>query len=140
MTAWQRAWHRGFAPGLSTPALEALARALETDDARLLQGRTTEPPPLVYAQDWPVAGACAIGFCGWQGDGWETVAEIEEYFARACWDADRRLGEPAGGRHFLNWYDDTPRSEMRALLLVEVRRVLDQRKQESGAEANRPPR
>jgi hypothetical protein len=101
--------------------------ALTRDDPRLLQGATTSPPPLQCVQDWPVEAACALGFCGWQGEKLHTVAQVEEFFARACFEADQRLGEPAGCRWFLNWFDETPRPEMRRLLLVEVQRTLAQR-------------
>jgi hypothetical protein len=39
--AWQKVFRVGIAPQLSTPALIALKRALESDDPRLLQGETT---------------------------------------------------------------------------------------------------
>jgi hypothetical protein len=107
--------------------LEALQRALVNDDPRLLQGATTSPPPLMCVQDWPVEAACGLGYCGWQGDGLETVAEVEEFFARACFEADQLLGEPAGCRWFLNWFDETPRADMRRLLLAEVNRILAHR-------------
>jgi hypothetical protein len=116
-----------MAPLLSTSGLEALAQALTNDDARLLQGATTSPPPLQCVQDWPVEAACSVGFCGWQGDGLETVAEVEEYFASVCFEVDQRLGEPASCRWFLNWFDETPREEMRRELLAEVKRVLAER-------------
>ena len=124
MESWRKVWREGMAPQLSPEALEALRRALLSDDARLLQGATTTPPPLQCVQDWPVEAACALGYCGWQGDGLETVAEVEEFFARACFEADQRLGEPAACRYFLKWYDETPREEMRRLLLAEVNRSL----------------
>ena len=57
----------------------------------------------------------------------ETVAEVEEFFARACFEADQCLGEPAACRWFLNWFDDTPRDEPRRQLLPEVNRLLTQR-------------
>ena len=104
--------------------LEALRQGLAKDDGRLLQGATTTPPPLQCVQDWPVEAACALGYCGWVGDGLETVAEVEEFFARMCFEIDQRLGEPAGCRWFLNWFDETPRDEMRAQLLAEVERGL----------------
>jgi hypothetical protein len=44
-----------------------------------------------------------VGYCAWQGDGLETVAEVEEFFARVCFEADQVLGEPAACRWFLNW-------------------------------------
>ena len=127
MESWRKVWRDGLAPLISTAGLEALATALCNDDARLLQGATTTPPPLQCVQDWPVEGACALGYCGWVGDGLETVAEVEEYFARLCFEVDQRLGEPAACRWFLNWFDETPREEMRRLLLAEVNRSLAQR-------------
>jgi hypothetical protein len=127
MESWRNVWRKGVAPLLSIESLEALRVALVNDDARLIQGGTTTPPPLQCVQEWPVEAACALGYCGWQGDGLETVAEVEEYFARMCFEIDQTLGEPAACRWFLNWFDDTPRDEMRRELLVEVSRTLAQR-------------
>ena len=124
MDSWRKVWRDGLAPLISTEALEALRTALANDDVRLLQGATTTPPPLQCVQDWPVEAACVLGFCGWQGEGLETVAEVEEYFARLCYEVDLRLGEPAACRWFLNWFDETPRDEMRRLLLSELTRTL----------------
>ncbi|MBL8867925.1 MAG: hypothetical protein JNK93_20395 [Planctomycetia bacterium] len=124
MESWRNVWRNGFVPTLSEPGLAALRDALRGDDARLTQGSTTTPPPLLCVQDWPCEGACALGFCGWQGEGLTTVGEVEEYFARACYEADHRLGEPAACRHFLNWFDDTPRGAMRRELLAEVELAL----------------
>jgi len=134
MKSWRKVWRDGLAPLLSTPGLEALRRGLLSDDPRLLQGATTTPPPLQCVQDWPVEGCCAVGYCGWQGEGMETVAEVEEFFARTCFEVDQRLGEPAACRWFLNWFDETPRDEMRNLLLAEVNRTLAQRRAEPAAE------
>jgi hypothetical protein len=128
MESWRKVWRDGLAPLIGTTGLEALRTALSNDDARLLQGATTTPPPLVCVQDWPVEAACALGFCGWQGEGLESVAEVEEYFARLCFEVDQRLGEPAACRWFLNWFDETPRDEMRSLLLAEVNRTLARRR------------
>jgi hypothetical protein len=127
MESWRKVWREGFAPVLSTAGLQALRKALTADDTRLIQGSTSSPPPLMCVQDWPVEAACALGFCAWQGEGLETVAEIEEFFARACYEADQRLGEPAACRYFLNWFDDTPRPQMRKLLLEEVNQTLAER-------------
>src|SRR5262245_16388128 len=134
METWRKVWREGLTPLLSTPGLEALRRALVTDDGRLLQGTTTTPPPLPLVQDWPVEGACAVTYCGWQGDGLDTVAEAEEFFARVCYDVDQRLGEPAACRWFLNWFDETPRDDMRRQLLAEVNRALARR--QAGPEAD----
>ena len=127
MESWRKVWREGVAPLLSTESLEALRSGLVHDDPRLIQGATTTPPPLQCVQDWPVEAACGLGYCGWQGDGLETVAEVEEFFARTCFEIDRNLGEPAGCRWFLNWFDDTPRDEMRRELLNEVLLALAER-------------
>jgi len=132
MDNWRNVWRQGFAPALSTAGLQALRGALRLNDPRLVQGATTTPPPLLCVQDWPVEACCALGFCGWQGDGLHTVGEVEEHFAQACFEADRRLGEPAACRWFLNWFDDAPRAEMRRELLVEVE--LELRNREASTE------
>ena len=120
MESWRQVWREGFVPVISTRGLKALRDALSADDPRLTQGSTTTPPPLMCVQDWPVEAACALGYCGWQGDDLDTVGQVEEFFARVCFEADARLGEPAACRWFLNWFDDTPRIEMRRELLAEV--------------------
>jgi len=135
MESWQKVWRDGLAALIPTGALETLQVALRNDDPRLIQGATTAPPPLLCVQEWPVEGACALGFCGWQGEGRETVAEVEEYFARLCFEVDQRLGEPAACRWFLNWFDETPREEMRRRLLGEVQRTLAQRRAAVAADA-----
>lgn len=125
---WRYCWRAGVAPCLSTQALVALRAALESDDPRLIQGSTTEPPPLACVQDWPCEAGCAIGFAGWQGEGLETVGEVNEFFARVCFDIDARLGEAAGCRWFLAWFDETPRDVMRRELLAEIDLALSARK------------
>src|SRR4051794_17853290 len=132
MESWRKVWREGVEPLLSTQALEVLRCGLASDDPRLQQGATTTPPPLQCVQDWPVEAACALGYCGWQGEGLETVAEVEEFFARMCFEVDQRLGEPAACRWFLNWFDETPRDEMRAELVGEVNLALAQRQAGSG--------
>src|SRR2546421_7128267 len=135
MESWRNVWRKGVAPLLSTESLESLRQALVHDDPRLLQGAPTPPPPLQCVQDWPVEAACVIGYCGWQGDGLETVAEVEAYFARLCYETDQALGEPAACRWFLNWFDETPRDEVRTELLAEVNLALAQRQTGSSDEA-----
>lgn len=124
MESWRKVWRDGMAPQLSVASLGALQKALQHDDPRLLQGNVVSPPPLERLRDWPVEAACALGYCGWQGEGLETVAEVEEFFARVCFETGQRLGEPAACRWFLNWFDDTPRDEVRRELLTEVNREI----------------
>lgn len=133
MENWQRIFREGIVPLVSTMGLEALAEALEADDPRLIQGATTSPPPLQCVQDWPVEAACALGFCGWQGEGLTTVAEVEERFAVICRDIDERMREPASCRYFMNFFDETPRDEMRKLLLPEVRAAVAKRHSQEAA-------
>jgi hypothetical protein len=61
------------------------------------------------------------------------VAEVEDYFARVCFEVDKTLGEPAACRWFLNWFDDAPRQEVRGLLLSEVTRTLAERRRDAAA-------
>lgn len=103
MQMWREVLRRGIVPQLSTAGLQALRKALASDDSRLVQEQTTRPPPLQSVLDWPCEAACPIAFAGWQGDGIETVGEVEEYFARVCHEAD-----------------DTERDEMRRELLSEI--------------------
>jgi hypothetical protein len=132
MESWQKVWREGFAPNLSTQGLQGLKIALELDEQRLLQGATTQPPPLMCVQDWPCEGADPIGFCGFCEhiaihNVTPSVGQVEEYFAQKCFECDQLLGEPAACRWFLNWWDDTPRDEVRLKLLEEVNLILTQR-------------
>ncbi len=129
MEKWRRIWREGIAPQLSRAALLALQSALRRDDRRLLQGVVTAPPPLEANGSCGVVGGCAIGLCGWLGEGHAHVDAVEAYFTRICAAADAALGEPAACRFFLNWFDDVPRAEMRRDLLPEVTRALQGRTQ-----------
>lgn len=129
MESWRKVFRKGFAPQFSDEHLQSLLTALRTDDPRLLQGATTSPPPLQCVQDWPVEAACGISWLAWQGgDGLEMVGEVEDAFAQACYLADQALSEAAMSRWFLNFFDDTPRPEMRRLLSEEIETVLAFRK------------
>lgn len=143
MEAWRTVWRDGFVPGFSTTALKALAHALRDDDVRLVQGTTSVPPLLKTVQDWEVEAACAIGFCGWQGAEADCpadrVRDVGEFFARSCFEADQRLGEVAACRWFLNWFDETPRPEMRRELLAEVELALTRRASGESDQASELP-
>jgi len=104
-----------------------------TDDRRLIQGGSISPLPLQSVREKSVQGGCAICYAAWQGDGLATVAEVEEYFAHVCVESDRRLGEPAAVRYFLNPFDDWSREEMRRNLLPEVELALAARETPAAA-------
>lgn len=131
--SWKKVWREAVVPLLSLESLEALRTAIINDDPRLIQGATCVPPPLSCVEDWPVECACLLGYCGVsemggfdkdekgaQNTGAATVGMTEEFFARMCFAIDQKLGEPAGCRWVLNWFDQTPRDEIRRLLLPEV--------------------
>ena len=131
MESWRKVFREGFAPILSTPALKALQKAVQEDDLKLIQGATTNPPPLRCVMDWPVEMACAVSFCGvvdHGGFGISTVGQVEEDFSHWCFECDQRLGEPAACRWFLNWFDETSRAEVFRLLLPEIELELERRK------------
>lgn len=133
MESWRKVFREGLAPLLTTHQLDLLRVALVNDDPRLLQGATTCPPPLQCVSDWPVESACLTAFAFWQ-DGLETVNEVEEAFARACFDMDQKMGEPAACRWLLNFWDDTPRPLARQEMLGEVQRALAERLSEEPTE------
>ncbi len=120
MNGWKRGWRLGIAPLLTPAGLLALKKALETDDPRLVQGATTEPLPIALFAEEAVVGACAVGFCLWQSSGLDRVGVLHAAFRRLVASADDLLDEPLGTIAFLNWFDDTPRDEMRRELLAEM--------------------
>lgn len=126
MESWRLVWRDGFSPLLSSERLRRLLDILRRDDPKLTQGSTTTPPPLMCVADWPCEAGCALvcSFCEW---GETTVGEGEAEFARLCFEADQRIGEPAACRWFLNWFDDCPRNEMRTELISEVELELSKR-------------
>lgn len=127
MKTWKHVWREGLAVILSTRALKALRHALLNDDPRLIQRSTTSPPPAEVFHHDAVEGACALGYCGWRGEDLPTVGHVEAFFIRTCNAVDDALGEPGACRHFLNWFDETPRPLMRRQLLAEVTHELDHR-------------
>jgi hypothetical protein len=120
MESWRKVWRNGVVPLVTVPQLQKLANALEHDFSSLIQGATTLPPPLQSYADWPCQGCCGLSYLGWNEER-TTVAEVEEFFARLCFDVDKRLGESAACRYFLNWFDETPQDEMRIKLAEEIR-------------------
>ena len=127
MEKWRRVWREGLVPQFSRNGLLALHSALVHDDPRLLQGAVSSPPPLDALRECAVNGTCAISLCGWKGEGLRNVGQVEEYFHRICDAADAAFHESAACRYFLNWYDETPRAQMRRELLAEVKRALRER-------------
>lgn len=124
MESWQKVWREGFAPLLSDAALEALRRGLMTNDPQLIQGVITMPTMTLHNQQGPVAGACALGYARWKGEGTKTVADIVDSFRELCDLAEQAMRAPASCRWFFKWFDKTPRDQAFCQLLAEVERTL----------------
>jgi hypothetical protein len=120
---WARVWRTGLAPALSAAGLAALAEALDSDDPRLIQSQASAPPAMECYRDRPVEAADCLGIALWLGDGHDTVGPLHDAREAVNRQAFRTLGTDAW-HLFWAWYDDTPRDEMRRLLLAEVRRCL----------------
>lgn len=143
MDSWELVFRNGFAPGYTDAHLKCILGALEADDARLIQGSTSRPAPMMCVENWYAEAGCVNSYPGAVDAGgfapksvrqepgekprYVTVGMLEEFFARACFQADQRLGEVAACRWFLNKWDDTPRAEMFALMIRVVRDILRER-------------
>jgi hypothetical protein len=119
LAEWQRVFRVGVLPQLTRDNLVALRDALQSNDPRLMQGDTTYPPPFPHVLGWPCDRCCLLAFPGLT-DGLTTVGELNTFFARMCAAIDAAIGEPAGVRHLLQWYDDQPRAEVFAALVAEI--------------------
>lgn len=138
MESWKKVWRDGVEPLLTDEGLQALRDALIRDDPKLIQGATSQPPPLQCVQDWPCEAACALGYCGWVSEGLITVGDVENWFSDMCFKIDQRLGEPAGCRHFLTFFDETPRNKMRTELLAEINLAMVGRGRTGGLQTGGP--
>jgi hypothetical protein len=136
METWKRVFRDGISPQLTAGQLERLRDALANDDVRLVQWAVCSPPAVPSFAGLRVEAACAIGYCGWQGEGLQTVGEVSAFFLRVCDGTDAKLGEPAAVRYFLDWFDDAPREVMRRELLAEVRAELARRAVKAGPVAS----
>jgi hypothetical protein len=127
MEKWRIVLREGIFPLASTVELQAGKLAVENDFPELLQSATTSPPPVQSVQNWPCEGACFLAYIGWRGLRLSTVGEVEEYFAKFCFEIDDKLGEPAACRWFLDWFDKTPRKEVLEQLQLELDQELTRR-------------
>lgn len=142
MENWRKVFRDGLAPLLSVEHLEALKEALESDDPALLQGSTMMPP--FYRSEWLVEGACLLAYPyaavngGFLHDDDPSelnieaaqAGDVEAFFAQTCSGIDQRLAdaeEPTPHQLLLEWFDETPRDEMRINLLPEIERELTRR-------------
>lgn len=125
---WRRVWRDGLGPQFSPTSLVILRGGLLQDDPRLLQRATAHPEPSPLFSADAIEGCCALGFGAWQSGALQRIGDLATFFNHLCSTADDRLGELAGCRYFLDWYDQTPRPVMRHELLGEVNRLLNDRR------------
>lgn len=118
METWRRAWREGVVPQTSTRGLIALANGLADNDKRLMQGIS------IRVRGSSIKSACALAYIGWQGEGLESVAEVMGFFWNIYFSIDLRLDRTVRCRHFLEWFDETPRKEMRYEMIKEVELAL----------------
>ena len=126
MESWRLVWRDGFAPVLTTDRAGGPPR----------RPRGGRPPADAGLHDHPAPAACACrtgrsrpparsATAAGRATGWRPSARSRSSSPACCFEADQRLGEPAACRWFLNWFDDTPRDEMRRELLAEVELALE---------------
>ena len=129
----KKSLREGVFPELSTAGLEALRRALVTNNPALIQGKTTQGEGSDFR-------ACFIGFARWQGDSLPPNSDVvERDFAKKCLSIEDRLKckKDFGDRllaEFMAWYDSESRQEVFKALLLEVRQELAKRNTECSGE------
>ncbi len=131
----RRVFREGVAPQLSVYELLALQAGLLRSDPAIIQGDTVRPFHHHTKHREPEA-CCPIAYSQWKSaDNLPgiTVSEVDEEFAKVCARCDEALGYERSIRHFLNWVDDTPRTEMIRDLLAEVTIALTARSMEMPA-------
>jgi len=112
---------------MSLEQLQIGLKACEEDDPELMQCFTVAPSPNFALKHLPVNAACLTSYLGWKGKGLRNVQEVSHYFAEACHQADVLLGEDAGCRHLLNFWDDHKRAKVLALMAEELRENIKER-------------
>lgn len=144
MENWRRVWRNGFAKVISTKGLIALRDVIQNDDQRLCRGTTAIPAylgvkldPIEFDDAIPpkstrdpgalVEYACAVGVCGWLGEGKQTVGELAKYFVDICNRVDGIVHNANASAFFTNWFDYTPSQIANRELLHEVNLELSTR-------------
>jgi len=137
---WQRVFRDGIAPQLSTTALLALVNALEAKDETIVRGVGCLPKPTPANADETVTAADAACYAIWRGYGVNKVGDLEERFAQLTFECDQLVGEPAGCRYFLNWWDDTELDTTRPQLAALIWSILNSRSPSDTEEFPAPAR
>ena len=91
MDSWRIVWRDGFGPVLFHGGAGGPPRCPEGRRPPLGAGRDDHAAPADVRAGLAGRGRVRPGLCGWLGEGLSTVGEVEEFFARACFEADERL-------------------------------------------------
>jgi len=119
---WRHVWREHIVPQLSEQELIFVRDALVRDDRALITGHSYLPrhPRM---QEEPEA-ACLLCYGPWKARKLSTSDQLDLVFAQICHGVDESMGQIGGCHHFLCWYDDAPRHEMRREMLQEVKLAL----------------
>jgi hypothetical protein len=102
---WRETLTRGILPALPLAGVEALLRALDDDDPRLLRLAEVEPPALPATGDWPAVAADPVAFACWHGLGLTTARQVSDAWSEALYQCSLRLKTPAASAPWLDWWD-----------------------------------
>jgi hypothetical protein len=123
---WQKAFREEIAPHLSEKTLAVLRKGLDEDDPRLVQGTTVSPHPSgpigSRGRTTPPTGACALGYCGWQGEGLNSVGDVWDFFGKF-----RNEVDDYALNDFVSFFDSNERHMVFAALSSEIDAVLAER-------------
>lgn len=99
-------WKNYILPALPKEALKKLFDAATADDGRLIRGINYFPPP---SRPRSKITHCDIVGFAFVNFGTTTVEELGQKWGNFMLSVGDKLGNPHDLRHFLNWYDDSPR-------------------------------
>jgi hypothetical protein len=105
MEPWRTVLRDGILPALPRLGVEALLRALEEDDPRLLRLAEVEPPALPATGDWPCVAADPVALACWHGLGLVTALEVSDAWRDVMYECTLRLKTPAASAPWLDWWD-----------------------------------
>ena len=119
MESWKKSFAH-IADVCGVPALQVLRTAVSENYCSLIQGTTVAYEPATNPGDRTVCGACAVGYMYWKADDMDFADDVEEAVAATFSEVAKKAGWDRAPDLFTNWYDETPRDEMRRELLPVI--------------------
>lgn len=117
----------GFFPQWTSKTLLACLKLLETNDSRIIQILTTQPPPFLSSEMFPVEMCDLVAFCSTPEPFGEQAGYVSKAFACTCAKAVELSGNPDAARIWLNAYDDGSRADVWQACITEIRQELQRR-------------